>query len=116
VDNRRVLVQEWVAEAVTMWAFAVLVTAVGAGTAVADSVYRVTAGALLVLVVLTAVTRCPHPGRLVQDLSRAAHRLRGAAGGHERRLNRVGRPSRPAAGSHRGVSSTTGIRRVVRAW
>lgn len=58
-DNRRVLVQEWLAEAVTMWSFAVLiivVTAVGGGTATVDWVYRVVAGALLVLAVLTALT------------------------------------------------------------
>ncbi|MFE1251441.1 hypothetical protein [Streptomyces sp. NPDC058766] len=58
-DNRRVLVQEWLAEAVTMWSFAVLVvvvTAVGGGTSTADWVYRVVAGALLVLAGLTALT------------------------------------------------------------
>jgi hypothetical protein len=58
-DNRRVLVQEWLAEAVTMWSFATLVivvTAVGGGTLVADWTYRVIAGGLLVLAVLTALT------------------------------------------------------------
>lgn len=58
-ENRRVLVQEWLAEAVTMWSFAaliIMVTAVGGGTAAADWTYRVTAGALLVLAVLTAFT------------------------------------------------------------
>ncbi|MGY1945791.1 hypothetical protein [Nocardia asiatica] len=58
-DNRRVLVQEWLAEAVTMWSFATLVivvTAVGSGTSAAHWIYRVTAGALLVLAVLTAFT------------------------------------------------------------
>ncbi|KZS67627.1 hypothetical protein [Mycobacterium ostraviense] len=57
-DNRRVLVQEWLAEAVTMWSFAALiitVTAVGGGPTAADWTYRVTAGALLVLAVLTAL-------------------------------------------------------------
>jgi hypothetical protein len=54
-----VLVQEWLAEAVTMWSFAALVivlTAAGGGTPAADGAYRVTAGALLVLAVLTALT------------------------------------------------------------
>ncbi|MEU4259563.1 hypothetical protein [Streptomyces fradiae] len=58
-DNRRVLVQEWLAEAVAMWAFAVLVavvTAVGGGTATAHWTYRVVAGALLVIAALTAAT------------------------------------------------------------
>jgi hypothetical protein len=58
-DNRRVLVQEWVAEAVTMWSLAALViavTAAGGGTPAAYWTYRVTAGALLVLAVLTALT------------------------------------------------------------
>ena len=58
-DNRRVLVQEWVAEAVTMWSFAALViavTAAGGGTPAAYWTYRVTAGALLVLAVLTSLT------------------------------------------------------------
>ncbi|MFF9058936.1 hypothetical protein ACF09K_09570 [Streptomyces sp. NPDC014882] len=59
VDNRRVLVQEWLAEAVTMWSLAtliVVVTAVGGGTSTADWSYRVVAGTLLVLAVLTALT------------------------------------------------------------
>jgi hypothetical protein len=54
-----VLVQEWLAEAVTMWSFAALVivlTAAGGGTPAADWAHRVTAGALLVLAVLTALT------------------------------------------------------------
>ncbi|MFP8963791.1 hypothetical protein ACLIYP_25050 [Streptomyces nanhaiensis] len=58
-DNRRVLVQEWLAEAVTMWSLAalvVVVTVVGGGTSTADWVYRVTAGSLLVLAALTALT------------------------------------------------------------
>lgn len=58
-DNRLVLVQEWLAEAVTMWSFAALVivvTAVGGSTSAADWTYRVIAGALLVLAALTAVT------------------------------------------------------------
>ncbi|HSA51266.1 MAG TPA: hypothetical protein VLH10_14330 [Yinghuangia sp.] len=58
-DSRRVLVQEWLAEAVTMWSLAALVivvTAVGAGTSTADWAYRVIAGTLLVLAGLTALT------------------------------------------------------------
>ena len=63
-DNRRVLVQEWLAEAVTMWAFATLiivVTAVGGGTSAADWTYRVLAGALLVLAALTTLTGARTP-------------------------------------------------------
>ncbi|GAB2939277.1 hypothetical protein [Streptomyces heilongjiangensis] len=58
-DSRRVLVQEWLAEAVTMWSFAALVivvTAVGGGTSIAAAAYRVIAGALLALAVLTTLT------------------------------------------------------------
>jgi hypothetical protein len=58
-DNRRVLVQEWLAEAVTMWSFAALVivvTAAGVGASAADWTYRIIAAALLVLAVLTALT------------------------------------------------------------
>lgn len=53
------LVQEWLAEAVTMWSFAavvIVVTVVGGGTSAADWTYRVIAGALLVLAVLTTLT------------------------------------------------------------
>ncbi|MGW4325120.1 hypothetical protein ACWEKR_04435 [Nocardia sp. NPDC004573] len=58
-DNRRVLVQEWLAEAVTMWSFATLVivvSAAGGGTSAAHWTYRVTAAALLALAVLTTFT------------------------------------------------------------
>ncbi len=58
-ENRRVLVQEWLAEAVAMWSFAalvVVVTAVGSGTPAAVWTHRIVAGALLVLAVLTALT------------------------------------------------------------
>lgn len=64
IDNRRVLLQEWVAEAVMMWTvtgLVVVVTAVGAGTAAADWVYRVAAAALLVLAVLTGMTGARTP-------------------------------------------------------
>ncbi|NKQ56939.1 hypothetical protein HFP15_29130 [Amycolatopsis sp. K13G38] len=63
-DNRRVLVQEWLAEAVAMWAFAALVivvTATGVGLSVTDWVYRAIAGALLLLAVLTAFTGARTP-------------------------------------------------------
>jgi hypothetical protein len=59
-DNRRVIIQEWVAEAFTMWATAamlVVATVVG-GTesAVTISIYRVAAGLLIALAVLTGLT------------------------------------------------------------
>lgn len=63
-DNRRILVQEWLAEAVTMWTAAgviVVVTAVGGATPAADWTYRVLAAALLVLAVLTGVTGARTP-------------------------------------------------------
>lgn len=56
-DNRRVLVQEWVAEAVTMWGIS---TVVVVGTAVHSGaigwLYRSMAGLLVVLAGLTAAT------------------------------------------------------------
>ena len=58
-DNRRILLQEWLAEAITMWTLAALVTTVttvAGGTAAADWTDRITAGALLILAVLTALT------------------------------------------------------------
>ena len=63
-DNRRVLTQEWLAEAVAMWSFAMLVivvTVVGGGTSAADWTYRVIAGALLVLGALTTLTGARTP-------------------------------------------------------
>jgi hypothetical protein len=59
VDNHRVILQEWLAEAVTMWGLAALVvavTATGGDDNLTDSVYRVVAGMLLALAVLTALT------------------------------------------------------------
>ncbi|HLN16634.1 MAG TPA: hypothetical protein VK277_07795 [Acidimicrobiales bacterium] len=57
VDNRRVLAQEWVAEAVTMWGIATFVIV---GTALhlggIDWLYRLAAGILVVLGVLTTFT------------------------------------------------------------
>ncbi len=59
VGNRRVLLQEWLAEAITMWGVAamiVVVTAAGGGADVTAWVYRLAAGLLLALAVLTALT------------------------------------------------------------
>ena len=59
-DNRRIVVQEWLAEAFTMWGIAALVivvTAVGGTDAAARAwVYRVAAGLLIALAALTALT------------------------------------------------------------
>jgi len=59
-DNRRIVVQEWLAEAFTMWGIAamvIVVTAVGgAGPDARVWVYRVAAGLLVALGVLTALT------------------------------------------------------------
>jgi hypothetical protein len=63
-DNRRVLVQEWLAESITMWAAAALVvavTAVNGGGLVTDWVYRIVAGLLVALAVLTALTGARTP-------------------------------------------------------
>jgi hypothetical protein len=58
-DNRRILLQEWLAEAVTMEGVAtlvVLITAADTGQTAAVLIYRVAAGLLLVLAVLTGLT------------------------------------------------------------
>jgi hypothetical protein len=59
-DNRRVVVQEWLAEALTMWGVAAVVvvaTAIGAPESNMTSwLYRVVAGLLIALAVLTAFT------------------------------------------------------------
>jgi hypothetical protein len=63
-DNRRVLAQEWLAEAFTMWGVAALtvtVAAVAGGSGTADWVYRICAGLLLALAVLTALTGARTP-------------------------------------------------------
>jgi hypothetical protein len=63
-DNRRVLLQEWLAEAVTMWGIAALVivvTAVRADSDVTHWVYRVGAGLLVALATLTALTGARTP-------------------------------------------------------
>ncbi len=65
LDNRRVLLQEWLAEAVTMCGLAATVIAAtvvgGAGSAVTIAVYRVVAGLLVALAVLTGLTGARTP-------------------------------------------------------
>jgi hypothetical protein len=64
-DNRRVLVQEWLAEAFTMWGIAALVIAVTVvgepNSAVTPWVYRIAAGLLIALAILTAITGARTP-------------------------------------------------------
>jgi len=59
-DNRRMLLQEWLAEAFTMWGLATIVAvttaAGGAGSEVSHWVYRGSAALLLALAALTALT------------------------------------------------------------
>lgn len=59
-DNRRIVLQEWLAEAFTMWGVAALVLVVtavgGAGMDVRAWVYRIAAGLLIALGTLTALT------------------------------------------------------------
>jgi hypothetical protein len=64
LDNRRVLIQEWLAEAFTMWGIAGIVvasTAVAADAEVTAWVYRAAAGLLVALAALTAVTGARTP-------------------------------------------------------
>lgn len=58
LDNRRVITQEWLAEAFTMWGLALLLalTASGSSGATADRIYLGVAGLLVALAVLTALT------------------------------------------------------------
>ncbi len=63
-DNRRVLLQEWLAEAFTMWGLAALVivvTAAAGGSAAAAWAYRMAAALLLALAVLTGFTGARTP-------------------------------------------------------
>jgi hypothetical protein len=63
-DNRRVIVQEWLAEAFTMWGTAAIVIAATAAGGVADArawVYRAAAALLIALGTLTAVTGARTP-------------------------------------------------------
>ena len=58
-DSRRILLQEWLAEAVTMWGIAALVFAVTLAGPDGDArawVYRISAGLLVALAALTALT------------------------------------------------------------
>lgn len=64
VDNRRVIVQEWLAEAFTMWGIAAIVIAMTAASGPAGTrawVYRAAAGLLLALGTLTALTGARTP-------------------------------------------------------
>jgi hypothetical protein len=64
-DNRRVIVQEWLAEAFTMWGIAATVIAApmvgGSATDVRAWVYRVAAALLVALGALTAMTGARTP-------------------------------------------------------
>jgi len=64
-DNRRIVVQEWLAEAFTMWGIAAMVIVVtamgGADTGARVWVYRVAAGLLIALGTLTALTGARTP-------------------------------------------------------
>ena len=62
-DNRRILVQEWLAESFTMWGVAALVavTATAVDTQVSAIVDRVAAGLLLAFAALTAFTGARTP-------------------------------------------------------
>ena len=58
IDNRRVITQEWLAEAFTMWGLALVVVlaTIGSGGTITDRVYAGAAALLVALAVLTAVT------------------------------------------------------------
>jgi len=63
-DNGRILTQEWLAESLTMWGMTglvVAVTATAAASPVTAMVYRVVAGLLVALAVLTALTGARTP-------------------------------------------------------
>lgn len=63
-DNRRVILQEWLAEAITMWGIAALIFAaaiVGPDSEVTIWVYRILAGLLIALAVLTGLTGARTP-------------------------------------------------------
>ena len=63
--NRRVVLQEWLAEAFTMWGIAAVVVSVtivaGAGASASQWVYRAAGGLLLALAVLTSLTGARPP-------------------------------------------------------
>lgn len=84
VNNRRVIVQEWLAEAFTMWGIAAIVIAAATADGPAGTrawVYRAAAGLLVALGTLTAPTGARTP--VVQDLPGAPGWLSGAAAGRE---------------------------------
>jgi hypothetical protein len=59
IDNRRIIAQEWLGEGLAMWGIAGFVIAATAATGGSDGrvwVYRVAAGLLLAIGVLTALT------------------------------------------------------------
>lgn len=63
-DNRRVILQEWLAEAFAMWGLAAVITAAtlaGGGTDAAVWTYRAVACLLVALALLTAVTGARTP-------------------------------------------------------
>jgi hypothetical protein len=64
-DNRRVVLEEWLVEAVAMWGIAAFVVvaalAEGAGTEVADWIYRVAAVLLVAIAALTGLTGARTP-------------------------------------------------------
>ena len=64
-DNRRIIQQEWLAEAFTMWGLAaVIIAATAAGGATADVrawVYRAVSALLIALATLTALTGARTP-------------------------------------------------------
>jgi len=65
VDNRRVILQEWLAEAFTMWGIAGILIAMtvvaGAGADATAWIYRVAACLLVALAVLTGLTGARTP-------------------------------------------------------
>ncbi len=64
-DNRRIVLQEWLAEAFTMWGLAGIIVSVtivsGAGSHASQWVYRVVAALLVALAVLTGLTGARTP-------------------------------------------------------
>ena len=64
-DNRRIILQEWLAEAFTMWGIAAIVIAATAATGTAADirawVYRAAAALLIALATLTALTGARTP-------------------------------------------------------
>jgi hypothetical protein len=85
--------QEWLAEAFTMWGIAAVVIAVtaagGADAAARWWVYRVAAGLLVALGATDRADGRAHSRGLVQDLSGAAGWLGRAAGGRELGVGRI---------------------------